>query len=123
MRIIRLAAPVLVALTSHPAVAQAGSGQVGVTVTVPIPASLTRAAVEAGMAKSVPLYERIPGLVRKYFTIGEGTFGGLYLFRDRAAAQAWFSEAWAAKAAATYGARPTVTYFDVPLVVDNSGAK
>ena len=98
----------------------APSVQVAVSVSVPTPAGLPRATVEAGMARSVPTYAAVPGLIRKYFTIGQADFGGLYLFRDRASAQAWFSDAWRTRVVATYGAQPTVTYFDVPLVVDNS---
>lgn len=101
----------------------APSVQVAVSVSVPTPAGLPRATVEAGMARSVSTYEAVPGLIRKYFTIGQADFGGLYLFRDRASAQAWFSDAWRARVMATYGAQPTVTYFDVPLVVDNSVAR
>lgn len=101
----------------------APSVQVAVSVSVPTPAGLPRATVEAGMTKSAPTYAAVPGLIRKYFTIGQADFGGLYLFRDRASAQAWFNDAWRARVVATYGAQPTVTYFDVPLVVDNSVAR
>jgi hypothetical protein len=101
----------------------APSVQVAVSVSVPTPAGVPRATVEAGMARSVPTYAAVPGLIRKYFTIGQADFGGLYLFRDRASAQTWFSDAWRARVVATYGAQPTVTYFDVPLVVDNSVAR
>ena len=101
----------------------APSVQVAVSVSVPTPAGLPRATVEAGISRSVSTYEAGPGLIRKYFTIGQADFGGLYLFRDRASAQAWFSDASRARVMATYGAQPTVTYFDVPLVVDNSVAR
>jgi hypothetical protein len=113
--------PTLSTAQTPPVVAP--SVQVAVSVSVPTPAGLPRATVEAGMARSVPTYAAVPGLIRKYFTIGQVDFGGLYLFRDRAAAQAWFSDAWRARVVATYGAQPTVTYFDVPLVVDNSVAR
>ncbi|WP_425230648.1 YdhR family protein [Sphingomonas sp.] len=103
--------------------AVAPSVQVAVSVSIPTPAGVPRATVEVGMARSVPTYAAVPGLIRKYFTIGQADFGGLYLFRDRASAQAWFTDAWRARVVATYGAQPTVTYFDVPLVVDNSVAK
>jgi hypothetical protein len=99
------------------------SVQVAVSVSIPTPAGVPRAAVEAGIARSAPTYAAVPGLIRKYFTIGQADFGGLYLFRDRASAQAWFSDAWRTRAVATYGGQPTVTYFDVPLVVDNSVAR
>jgi hypothetical protein len=113
--------PTLSLAQSPPVVAP--SVQVAVSVSVPTPAGLPRATVEAGMARSAPTYAAVPGLIRKYFTIGQADFGGLYLFRDRASAQTWFSDAWRARVVATYGAQPTVTYFDVPLVVDNSVAR
>jgi hypothetical protein len=113
--------PTLSTAQTPPVVAP--SVQVAVSVSVPTPAGVPRATVEAGMARSVPTYAAVPGLIRKYFTIGQADFGGLYLFRDRASAQAWFNDAWRARVVATYGAQPTVTYFDVPLVVDNSVAR
>ena len=99
------------------------STQVAVHVAVTTPVGAPRALVEAGMERSAPTYTAVTGLIRKYFTIGQADFGGIYLFTDRASAQAWFSDAWRARAAATYGSQPVVTYFDVPLVVDNSAAK
>ena len=113
--------PTLSMAQTPPAVAP--SVQVAVSVSIPTPAGVPRATVEAGMARSVPTYAAVPGLIRKYFTIGQADFGGLYLFRDRASAQAWFSDAWRTRVVATYGAQLTVTYFDVPLVVDNSVAR
>lgn len=124
----RLAVIITAALLPTLAVAQparvaAPSTQVAVSVSIPTPPGAPRAVVEAGMAKAAPTYAKVPGLIRKYFTIGQTDFGGMYLFRDRSSAQAWFSDAWRAKAATTYGAQPTVTYFDVPLIVDNVSTK
>ena len=99
------------------------SSQVAVHVAVTTPGGAPRALVEGGMVRSAPSYAKVPGLIRKYFTIGQSDFGGVYLFKDRAAAQAWFNDGWRAKTAATYGSQPIVTYYDVPLVVDASAAK
>jgi hypothetical protein len=107
-------------MTATPALAQSAGGLVTVVVAVPTPASADRARIEAGINASVPRYQMMPGLLKKYFTIGEGTFGGVYLFETRAAAQAAFSDAWKAQVVTTYGAPPSVTYFDVPLVLDNA---
>lgn len=121
--------PLLFAITlifPAAALAQAAppaSSQVAVHVAVTTPAGAPRTRVETGMARSAPTYAKVPGLIRKYFTIGQSNFGGMYLFKDRASAQALFNDAWRAKTAQTYGSQPVVTYFDVPLVVDNSVAK
>ncbi len=126
MRPILLAAAMMapaaaVGQTTPPA--NAAPPQVAVHVSVKTPAGAPRALVEAGMVQSAPIYAKVPGLIRKYFTIGQADLGGIYLFKDRPAAQAWFSAAWRDKATATYGSQPVVTYFDVPLVVDNGGGK
>ena len=120
MKLILLATIASLAMTAAPAFAQSGQGLVTVVVAVPTPPSADRAKIEAGIKASVPRYQKMPGLVKKYFTIGEGTFGGVYLFETRAAAQAAFSEAWKAQVVASYGAAPSVTYFDVPLVLENA---
>jgi hypothetical protein len=99
--------------------AQAADAPVTVVVTVPTPGTFSRDVVEAGIRKSVPDYRRVPGLVRKYFTIGEGTFGGVYLFENRRSAEQWFNDAWHTRVHATYGAAATVVYYDVPVVLDN----
>jgi hypothetical protein len=108
-------------LFATPALAQP-DGPVTVVVAITTPPGATRAIIEGGMTKAIPLYEKIPGLIRKYFTIGDTSFGGVYLWRNRAAAQAWFSDAWRAKAKATYGSDPQVTYYDVPIVLEGKAA-
>jgi hypothetical protein len=93
-------------------------------VTVPNPPGFTRERIVAAMQSTVPQYQRLPGLERKYFTLSDdGKFGGVYLFHSRGEAQAWFSDAWKAKSLATYGVSPTVTYFDAPIVIEGPAAK
>lgn len=122
MKFLLLAAIPSLAMMTGAALAQTknANGPVTVVVAIPTPASVDRAKIEAGIIASVPRYQKMPGLLRKYFTIGDGTFGGVYLFETVAAAHAAFGDAWRAQVVATYGAPPTVTYFDVPLVLDNA---
>jgi hypothetical protein len=76
------------------------------------------------MQATVPQYQRLPGLIRKYFTLSDDKlFGGVYLFRTRAEAQAWFSDAWRAKSLTTYGVAPTVTYYNAPILLDGPSAR
>jgi hypothetical protein len=124
----KYALALVTALLASPVIAQpatTGSVTVPATVIVAIatPPGVPRAAIESGMAKAVPTYAKLPGLIRKYFTIGEASFGGVYLWKSRAAAQAWFTDAWRAKAQATYGSAPQVTYYDVPIVLDGANAR
>ncbi|MCA6223578.1 MAG: hypothetical protein IM653_03160 [Phenylobacterium sp.] len=84
------------------------------------PAGTPRSALLAGFEQSVPTYADAPGLVHKWFSIAEdGRFGGVYIFADKARADAWFSPAWWARVRATYGAAADVLSFDAPVVIEN----
>ena len=93
---------------------------VAVVVEIPTPSGAPRAVIEAGIKRAVPDYRQVPGLITKYFTIGDGSFGGVYLFTTRAAATTWFGEAWRARVEKTYGVPASLTYFDVPVVLNNA---
>lgn len=94
---------------------------VATIVVVHTPAGLTRAMIDAGFEKAAPTYRQVPGLLRKYFTVNATSFGGMYLWKSRAAAEAWFTPEWRARAKATYGSEPELTYFDSPLQIDMTG--
>ncbi|MBX9729860.1 MAG: hypothetical protein K2X59_00895, partial [Sphingomonas sp.] len=91
-----------------------------VVVSIATPPGVTDAYLKAEFDKAVPRYQAIPGLIRKYFTIEPKRFGGIYYWSSKAAAQAWFSAAWTARAKATYGSDPVVTYYDVPLAIEGT---
>jgi hypothetical protein len=60
------------------------------------------------------------GLLKKYYLSNEaGGSGGVYLWESKEAAEAWYTPEWADRLENTYGARPTVTYFDSFVQVDN----
>jgi hypothetical protein len=92
---------------------------VATIVVIKTPPGITRPTIERGFKQAVPTYQKIPGLIRKYFTVNDDGFGGMYLWKNRAAAEAWFTVAWRAKAKETYGAEPSLTYFDAPVLLDN----
>jgi hypothetical protein len=64
-------------------------------------------------------YQQVPGLQRKHFLLGDGgaTAGGVYLWDNRDAAEAFYNDTWRARLAAKYGA-PMVEYFESPVTVD-----
>jgi hypothetical protein len=92
-------------------------------VVVKTPPGVTRTMIEQGFIKSVPLYEKVPGLIRKYFTVNDAGFGGMYLWKNRAAAEAWYSVAWRDQCKARYGSECQLTYFDSPLQIEGKGSK
>lgn len=71
--------------------------------------------------RTAPKYQKIPGLLRKYY-IGEPgkRAGGAYEFETMAAAKAYFTSAWEAFMTENYGSDLRVEYFDAPCVVDNT---
>lgn len=92
---------------------------VAVLVAVPIPAGMPRGQLETAFKAAVPDYQKLPGLIRKYFTIGDdGRAGGIYLWSSRAAAEAWYNDAWKAGVQKRWGAPASVSYFDVPALTD-----
>jgi hypothetical protein len=122
----RALAVLLVAVTGYtaPAAAQTVNSQklVATVVIAKIPPGVPRAKVEEGIVASVPTYQKIPGLIRKIFTVNDDTYGGVYLWTDRAAAQAWFTPELIAKMKARSGVDPQIIYFDSPIQLDNRAA-
>jgi hypothetical protein len=101
-----------------------GSSLVAVLVQVPVPAGLDRASLVSAMAKTVPLYKSVPGLLRKYFIISDdGKFGGVYLWESRAKAEAWYddSSAWKAGVSRRSGERAQIEYFTVQFMAAGQG--
>lgn len=115
-------AVVLLAIRVDAFASQAVSSEklVAVMVVVKTPPAITRAAIDEGFVKAVPTYQKIPGLIRKYFTVNDDGFGGMYLWKNRAAAEAWFTPEFVAKSKARYGTEPQIIYFETPIQLDNS---
>jgi hypothetical protein len=86
---------------------------------LPADVSLTKAAEL--FQGSAPKYQKLPGLVRKYYLFDEAsrTGGGVYLWESRAAAEAVYTKEWRETIAKRYGAEPTISYYETPVIVDN----
>jgi|TARA_B100001964_G_C14029611_1_gene507666 hypothetical protein len=76
-------------------------------------------AVEAGKA-SAPMYLGMTGLIRKYYLNGDEGGGGVYLWESREAAEAWYDDDWWPMMEKRFGVRPTLTYYDNHVIVDNA---
>lgn len=87
---------------------------------LPKPVSLEEA--QRIFESTAPKYQNLQGLVRKYYLRSEDgrTAGGVYLWQSKAAAEKVYNGEWRERVAKLYGNAPQVTYFDTPVIVDNS---
>jgi hypothetical protein len=110
-------APVMVDNSPRVTVPNAGSAY-ATLVTLPIPQGLSRAALIGEFRKAMPTYAAIPGLARKYFILTpDGLFGGVYLWQNKQAADAFYSPEWHARAQATYKTDARIERFSVPIAL------
>lgn len=79
-------------------------------------------AIEAGKA-SAPLYLGMKGLIRKDYLNSEDGGGGVYLWESREAAEAWYNDDWWVMMDERFGVRPTLTYYDHYVTVDNAAGE
>jgi hypothetical protein len=93
-----------------------------VVVKIPKPWYALRFVVLSRMRDAIPQYENIPGLAYKAFSIAQkdGQYGGIYYWKDRASAHAWFNPAWFERVEKQRGAKADVRYFDAPVALDNT---
>ena len=91
-----------------------------VVVQFDLPKRTEEQAVKGGTA-SAPTYRALAnkGLIRKDYLNGETGTGGVYLWDNRASAEAWFTEERVAELTARFGARPRLTWYDTYVTVDN----
>src|SRR6266851_3162486 len=84
--------------------------------------ALTLAEATRRFESSAPKYQNVAGLIRKYYIRSEDgrTAGGVYLWESRQAAERVYDGEWRERVAKLYGAKPTITWFDSPLIVDNA---
>jgi hypothetical protein len=86
-----------------------------------LPQETTLDAAKAAFEQSAPNYQGAPGLIRKYYLFGEDKVGGgVYLWESREAAERQYSQEWRDMIAERYGAPPEITYYETPVIVDNS---
>jgi hypothetical protein len=86
-----------------------------------LPQPIPREKAQELFVGAAPKYREISGLIRKYFLLSEdgGTAGGVYLWKSKEDAEAFYTKEWGNTILARYGAVPSVRYFESPVVVDN----
>jgi hypothetical protein len=90
-----------------------------------LPANIDPAKAAELFRGSAPKYEGLKGLVRKYylFDAESRTGGGCYLWESREAAERVYNAEWQKMIADRYGAAPEISFFETPVIVDNSLGK
>jgi hypothetical protein len=74
-----------------------------------------------GGTSTAPIYRDLAarGLIRKDYLNGDAGTGGVYLWENRQAAEAWFTESKIAELTERFGVRPRLTWYDTHVTVDN----
>ncbi len=86
-----------------------------------LPQSIARQKAQEIFLSTAPRYQDIEGLIRKYYLLSPdgSAAGGVYLWKSRDDAERLYTEEWKSFVREKYGALPSVTYFESPVVVDN----
>ena len=86
-----------------------------------LPASMSADQARSVFRNSTEKFVQMKGLIRKYFLLTEDgkSAASVYLWESREPAEAFFTEAWKEFMVGKYGHRPTVDYYECPVVVDN----
>lgn len=86
-----------------------------------LPEPISREKARELFSGTAPKYREIHGLIRKYYLLSQdsGTAGGVYLWNSQEDAERLYTDEWKKFIFDKYGAPPSVTYFESPVVVDN----
>ena len=86
-----------------------------------LPASIDHDACLAHFVKIAPGFREAKGLISKHFICSErGIAGGVYQWRTRADADAFYSGPWRKGIVERYGMEPEIDFFDVFAITDNA---
>ena len=91
-----------------------------VIVQFPLPKRTEEQAITGGTG-TAPTYRDLAGkgLIRKDYLNGDSGTGGVYLWENRAAAEAWFTAKRVEILTKKFSAKPTLTWYDTHVTVDN----
>lgn len=91
-------------------------------VTFDLPRGITRDEVLEKYNATVPRWRANPDLLRKTYIYDaeNGTGGGVYLWKSKAAAQDAHNAEWCRMAQEVYGSAPRFAYFEAVLEINNT---
>ena len=95
---------------------------IGVYVTFEYDGDFDRGRIEQVAENARGMFEGMPGLRAKYFTVDEKEQRAVnfYVWDDAGAAERFFSDELRELVTGLYGVAPTIAFVDIAQVVDNS---
>ena len=96
-----------------------------IIVVVQIPVKRSREAAIANQTESAKTFRALAdkGLLRKDYINGEAGGGGIYYWKSREAAEAWYTPEVRRKIKEKFGVEPIITYYDSYVRVDNEAGQ
>jgi len=90
-----------------------------------LPEPMSPESARNAFSATAPNYTTVLGLIRKYYLVTDDrrTAGGVYLWISRGHAERFYTVEWKKFILDKYGSKPTITYFDTPVVVDNDAGE
>lgn len=87
-----------------------------------LPEPVSREKARELFSGTAPKYRKVDGLIRKYYILSKdgSTAGGVYLWDSQEDAESLYTDEWKEFIYDKYGAKPSITYFESPVVVDNA---
>jgi hypothetical protein len=87
-----------------------------------LPEPVSREKARELFSGTAPKYRKVDGLIRKYYILSKdgSTAGGVYLWGSQEDAESLYTDEWKEFIYDKYGAKPSITYFESPVVVDNA---
>ena len=87
-----------------------------------LPQPLSREKAREIFLTTAPKYREMEGLIRKYYMLSQDgeTAGGVYLWNSQEDALRLYTAEWKTFIFDKYGALPSGTFFESPVVVDNT---
>lgn len=98
-----------------------GTTMITALVQFKLPHPVTREEAQEIFLGTAARFRETPGLLRKYCVLSQdgATAGGVYLWKSRQHAEGLYTKEWENYIRERYGAPPSVTYFESPVVIDN----
>jgi len=86
-----------------------------------LPAGVTPEQIRVAFHEAAPKFRNVPGLVRKQFMHSKDgrTAGGVYLWKEEAAAHTFMHERVAPMIRERFKVEPTIEFYDSPVIVEN----